>query len=197
MNKKPASLSPWHPPFCSLSLCIQRGTACKWNPTIFALLQMFSSFIHVVACAKASIFLKQYCFTIFFIHSSVGGHLGCYYHLAVVNHAAVNVSVRVSVWVPACSSFHPVDHTVILGVACWGKPKLVSTVAVPVTLPSVMPSGSDFSLSSPQLTSSRWYLTVISVSISLRASDMEHLFICVLAVYMSLEKCLFFVHFWI
>lgn len=37
--------------------------------------------------------------------SPVGGHLGCFSLLAVVNRAALDVSVRVSVCVPAFSSF--------------------------------------------------------------------------------------------
>ena len=37
----------------------------------------------------------------FFIHSSVGGHLGCFHVLVLVNSAAVNIGVHVSfsVWV--------------------------------------------------------------------------------------------------
>ena len=43
----------------------------------------------------------------FFIHSSVGGHLGCFHTLAIVNSAIVNSSIHVYFSILISSGFVP------------------------------------------------------------------------------------------
>ena len=43
----------------------------------------------------------------FFIHSSVDGHLGCFHVLAVVNGAAVNNGIHVSLSILVSSGYMP------------------------------------------------------------------------------------------
>ena len=43
----------------------------------------------------------------FFIHSSVGGHLGCFHVLAIVNSAAMNNGIHVSLSVLVSSGYMP------------------------------------------------------------------------------------------
>ena len=55
----------------------------------------------------SSIPLYIYIYHIFFIHSSVNGHLGCFHVLATVNSAAMNIGVRVSFWIRVLSGYMP------------------------------------------------------------------------------------------
>ena len=50
---------------------------------------------------------------IFFISSSVDGHLGCFHVLVIVNSAAMNIGVHVSFWIMVFSGYMPNS-----GVAC-------------------------------------------------------------------------------
>ena len=49
--------------------------------------------------------IPLYTHHVFFIHSSLDGHLGCFHVLGVVNSAAVNVWVHVSFWIMVFSGY--------------------------------------------------------------------------------------------
>ena len=148
---------------------------------------------------------------IFFMYSSISGQLGCSHILVIVNNSVMNIEVHiyfhinVFIFFEKISEVELLDCMVVLFSIFWVTSILFSIVAAPIYSPPQQCTKAPVSPHPCQHivsflfffcsfliivipTGMRWYLIVVLICISLMISDVEHLFMCLLAVCIYLKS---------
>lgn len=155
----------------------------------------------IVPCCRTSFFrLNIIPFSVYyidFINWSISGHLDCFPVFDNLNNSAINVCTVISSrlcfqfswiytqkYIPVYIQYPLLDLTVILFLILWRTAKLFSTMSISFYIPTSDAQKFQFF---HILTNTCCFL-----HISLIAWDVEHLILCLSAIYISsLEKCLF------